>query len=770
MRKIFPLLLISNLLFTLTSAQDLAIGQWKQHLPFQKGIYVSQSDDQVFYATEHALLILDKVERSPQRITKVEGLSGVGVELVKYNRGNGVLLLAYSNGVIDLLSDEGNLTLLSVPESDILLGEKKISDVFMANDSIAYLSGNFGLTTLNLNTGLFPNTVKMPIGANAVRIFQEKIYVSTDGGVYTVDFNTGINIDDFSNWTWLSEEVDLPPTYNSEAMTVFNEKLYLDVNDSLYVFDGVSAQYVHHDDERGVHFLTSEGAHLLVGYGCTWPCLGKVFIFDENENFSPAGSGCVVVPFYAIEDSEGRIWYADAGSHYRVQEPGTGACGKIQVNSPATTNVYDLAVGNGQVWVATGGVDLTFSALFRSDGLFQLAEGTWRQYSRNTFSDPAGKSDFFDFLDVEIDPLTGKVYGAAMLDALVRLDPATGEFEVFNETNTELQLSVGDVDRSRVTGLAFDSENNLWMCNNNAPRPVVVMKPDGSTQSFSLSSCTPRNGIMEIEIDGLGYKWLMNLDATLGLTVFDEGDIDDLTDDQCRILNTSNSVLPTNEVNVLKVDRDGALWVGTKLGAVVFQCDPFNGECPGTRPFVEVDGFGANLLEDQDVQAIGVDGANRKWFGTGAGLFIMSPEGNEQIAHLTAENSPLFANSITSIDFDYETGEAYIGTTSGLISMRNEATGAEVFHSSNILVFPNPVRPDYEGPIAISGLAEDATVKITDVSGQLVFETEALGGQAIWNGRDYNDRKVNTGVYLVYATSQSSSNPDVEVTKILVVN
>lgn len=769
MHKISILLLAT--LFAVTaysqSTTELAIGQWKQHLPFKKGVYVTQSADQVFYATELALLIIDKADRAVERVTKVEGLSGVGVSLVKYNSGSNVLLVAYDDGVIDLLSETGNLTLLSVPESDILLGQKIINDVFMANDSIAYLAGNFGLTTLNLRTGLFPSTVKMPVEAKGVRIFENEVYVSTEEGVYKVDPVGGVNFDDFSTWTYLDTGEGFPPVYHSNALTVFNEKLYLGVNDSLYQFDGEMASYVHYENGLYIEYLSSEGAHLLAGFGCPNFCLGRVFAFDEMHNSRPAGSNCVNIPKYAVEDQNGSIWYADLDKFYRVEDPATGTCARFDVNSPASTNTYDIAVGNGQVWVASGGVDLTFSALGRRDGIFSLIDGQWKQYSLENRPELAGLSDF---LDVEIDPETGHLFAAAIWNALVEYDPATDVFEVFNQTNSELQLSEGDINRSRVTGLAFDSENNLWACNNNAPRPIVVFKPDGTSQSFSLSKCTTRNGILEIAIDGLGYKWLMNIDASLGLTVFDEGDIDNPADDRCRILNTSNSVLPTNEVNVMKVDQDGALWVGTKLGAVVFQCDPFNSECPGTRPFVEVDGFGANLLEDQDVQAIGIDGANRKWFGTGAGIFIMSPEGNTQIAHLTAENSPLFSNSITSIAFDYETGVAYIGTAQGLISLRTEATGATSFHSGNVLVFPNPVRPEYEGPIAIKGLAEDSTVKITDVAGQLVFETEALGGQAIWNGRDYNDRKVNTGVYLVYATSRSSTNPQVAVAKILVVN
>jgi hypothetical protein len=307
------------------------------------------------------------------------------------------------------------------------------------------------------------------------------------------------------------------------------------------------------------------------------------------------------------------------------------------------------------------------------------------------------------------------------------------------------------------------------MCNNLAPKPLSVLKADGTWQSFSLP-CTPETGILNIAVDAFGYKWLTTINSSVGPIVFDEGDFDNPDDDRCMVINTSNSVLPTNEVNTVEVDLDGAVWLGTRLGAAVFQCNPLDNECPGTLPFVEVDGFGANLLEDQDVRTIGVDGANRKWFGTGTGIFVMSPEGNEQIANFNAENSPLFDNNIVDIAFDHQTGEVFIGTLKGLVSYRGDATEGGGFHQSDVTVFPNPVRPDYDGPIAIKGLARDATVKITDISGQLVFETQALGGQAIWDGRDYNFRKANSGVYLVFATSRNSGNPDVAIAKILLLH
>lgn len=745
---------------------DLAIGQWKSHLPFHEGIYVTQSDDKIYYATQYALLIIDKADRALQRMTKVEGLSQVGLSIVKYNRQSDVLVIVYNDGVIDLMSSEGISTLPNIPGSNIILGEKKVYDVHMANDSIAYLSANFGITTLNLRTGLFPNTVKTPVEVRNTRIFNGQIFAATPEGLYTADPDAGYNIDDFSNWEWMGGQAGFPGDFSTNALGVFDGKLYLDVNDSIYVYDGNTAQYVHHLDGYSIRYFSTEGEHLLAGFRCKGECDGRVLIFDKNLNFTEGVNRCVNRPTYALEDDNGNIWYADEWRFFRVEPKNSGNCDWIDVNSPYSNRVYKLTTGNGQVWVASGGLNASNSALYRRDGFFSLIGGDWDVYSMNNVPELGGITDF---LEVAIHPATGKIYAAAFYDALVSYDPETKTYEVFNETNSTLQWAEGDVERSRVSGLAFDRDNNLWMCNNGAPKPLAVLTSDGEWYSYELP-CTNDDEAFEITVDEFGYKWITSLSSSTGIVVFDEGGtFDDLSDDRCRVLNTSNTALPSNAVNVVKVDREGSVWAGTGLGAVVFQCDPLGGECPGTRPFVEVDGFGANLLEDQNVTAIGIDGANHKWFGTGTGIFVMSPEGNEQIAKFTEENSPLFDDNITDIAFNYETGEAYIGTALGLISYRGEATGARDFHSG-VLVFPNPVREDYNGPIAIKGLAEDATVKITDVSGQLVFETEALGGQAIWDGRDYNGRKANTGVYLVFATSRNSSNPEVVVAKILLVN
>ena len=221
-------------------------------------------------------------------------------------------------------------------------------------------------------------------------------------------------------------------------------------------------------------------------------------------------------------------------------------------------------------------------------------------------------------------------------------------------------------------------------------------------------------------------------------------------------------------------DLDGDIWVGTTDGIIIFECgsSAFDAEqCKGTRKIVEQDGIPAYLLVGEDVRTIAVDGGNRKWVGTTNGVFVLSPDGEDLIARFDEENSPLFDNVITDIAVDMESGEVYIGTAEGILSYRSDATEGGITHQSNALVFPNPVRPDYAGPIAIKGLARDSNVKITDINGQLVFETTAFGGQAIWDGKDYTGRKAASGVYLVLGTTtESFEEPQAVVAKIMFIN
>lgn len=750
---------------------DLALGQWKAHLPFKNGLHVAQSNTDVYFTTMEAVLRLSKDGTEREKLTKVEGLSTVGVRMIGYNKEGGVLIVVYNSGVIDLLSDEGILTILNIPQSEIILGEKIIYDMFMANDSIAYLASNFGISKLNVHTGKFPSTTKTPLPIESISIYNNALYAGTAEGVYTATLDGSINTDDFNNWTYLDATQGFPEEYSTRSLATFEQNLYLEVNDSLYVFDGNTASFVDYREENVLAFLTSEGKHLLIGYRNDLSLNeSRVVLFDGTSIVAETGGGCSQNIRYAVEDESGSVWVADQFSNYR-QWLQNGGCNFIEINSPLSSNVTEIQIANDQVWIAAGGIDLSNnSGLGVPDGVFSLIDGDWQEYNKFEVLRNVGNGLWEDFNTIAIHPANGKVYAGSYSNGIAVFDNE-GNYETFyNDTTTNfvLQEGVGSPN-TRIGGLAFDDENNLWISNSRANSPISVLKNDGTWQSFSLP-CTPDKTTRNMAIDAFGYKWFALMNTSLGILVFDEGDMNDPSDDRCKVITSSNSNLPTNEVRDMALDLDGNMWVGTKKGVIAFECNVLDNDCPGSLRIVDEDDFGAFLLDEEDVLSVAIDGANRKWFGTTNGIFVQSPSGEEKVARFTTDNSPLFDNNVQDIAFDHVTGEVYIGTNGGVQVYRSDATAGGVVHDSDVVVFPNPVRPEYTGQIAIKGLAEDADVKITDVNGLLVYETTALGGQAIWDGKDYTGRKANTGVYIVFSTSKTVSNPNTAVAKILFIN
>lgn len=768
MRKylFFSLLFSFNFSF---AQSDLAIGQWKSHLPFDAGLSVTQSETQVFYATRLALLVIDKEDTALRRLTKVEGLSGVGIKLIKYNKGGETLMVVYDDGKMDLIKENEIFTIFDIPSSNIIIGEKEVFDIFMENDSIAWIAANFGVSKFNIRTGKSPLTTAFPVPVKSLIMKDGFLYAGTPEGVYYANPETNLNVNDFNNWDWLGPDEGFPEDYHTEAMAIFNDKIYLEVNDTLFSFDGQNTEFIHYesftDAESWITYLSAEGKKLLAGFRPEADRVGKVLCFDEGNNFEELSGQCVSRPSYGVEDESGRFWLSETFERhrdFRVIQP-DGSCKKIPVNSPYSAKIREIVVSDGDVWIASGGIDESARPLINSDGFFSYVDGEWEVHNKFNIG-----IDADDYFSIRVHPENGKVYAGTYNRGFVEYD---GEnYTHYTDANTPLRSGALTPD-VRVSGLAFDAENNLWVSNNIADTALHVWKNDGDWVSID-PTCNTENDFMDITIDVFNNKWIrLATDVNKGILVFNEGaSLEDDSDDDCRVITSSNTNLPSNRVNAIEMDLDGSIWVGTEQGAVVYECDVLNSDCPGSLRIGELDEFGARLLADQNIQAIAVDGANRKWFGTLNGIFVMSPSGEEQVAEFNVENSLLFDNQIVDIAFDYETGEAYIGTAKGLQVLRTEATLGGLINSNNVLVFPNPVRPEFTGLIAIKGLAQDADVKITDVNGTLVYETTALGGQAIWDGTDYNGRRANTGVYLVFSTNDNNTNPEAIVAKILFIN
>ena len=226
--------------------------------------------------------------------------------------------------------------------------------------------------------------------------------------------------------------------------------------------------------------------------------------------------------------------------------------------------------------------------------------------------------------------------------------------------------------------------------------------------------------------------------------------------------------MPNNNVYCITEDKDGQIWVGTEEGIAIFSCpegifDATTACRQSDRITSTLDLYTEYLFETDYVYAIEVDGANRKWVGASSGVWLLSEDGKEIIHNFNTENSPLPSNEIFDIKVNKATGEVFFLTNEGFVSYVSDATEGAETHSE-IKAYPNPVRPDYTGFISITGLVQDAFVKITDEHGVLVDEGYALGGKYVWDGKDYNGKRVNSGVYYIFSANTDASEK--AVTKI----
>lgn len=765
---------------SLIYGQD-AIGTWKNHLPFQVGLEVTQSASHVYYSSGLGIVSIDKNTQDYSFLTTVEGLSYAAINTIKYLKSpvNG-LMIAFENSVLDIVLDKKIITLNQIANFKNFTGTKRINKIQQDANGNIYLATSYGISVIDPLSFEFKFTTFTGFNVHDVVVYNQFIYLSSDEGIYRTALSN-LFPENFSGWEFLGESFNLLPDYSAGPMTVWNQQLFFEVSGELMSFDGSFAFPFFIQEGYQVQYLSAEQSGLLVGLSCISSCSNGIVVYFPNESQSPItlDQPCINRPRYGIEDQFGSFWLADGWSNFRrVVDLVYNDCETFNFNSPNASSTYSFTLGNQSIWVAAGGVNPTFGYKFLDHGVYEFSPEGWKNYNRNTFRAFWGRDeiygsggdddDLLDILTVAEHPENGQIYFGSFYEGLLEVTEET--YTLFDNTNSSLSNTIGDSKRTRISGLAFDQDNNLWVINHLAAKPISVFLPDRSWKAFN-----PSCGILElhqVKIDEYGNKWVVSNSGSTGFIVFNENLLEVETDNQCKIFSSSNSELPSNRTNCLEIDMNGEVWVGTDQGIAIFDCgnNPYDPNCRGTKRLFEQNGIVTNLLSAEVITSLAVDGANRKWVGTKNGVFLLSEDGLQQLSHFTIDNSPLPDNSITAIVVEPNSGIVYFGTTNGIVSFKSDATAASKFHTQPLKVYPNPVLPDYAGPITIEGLAQNARVKITSISGEIIFETIANGGRAIWNGQNFNGQRVATGVYLIFSSGEtdffSTQKPDAATGKI----
>lgn len=758
--KLIILLVLSSLS---SIGQTVGIGQWRDYLPYKEAINLAEIDNTIYVATKLSLFTFNKNNNSLGRLSKVGGLSDIGISVMKKDSASQVIIIAYENGNLDFLK-EGVIYNLSDIKREALVGEKRINNISFINNK-AYLSCSFGVVELAIDNREITNTYHLNanknLSINDLALFNDSLFAATDSGLYAASLSD--NLSDFHNW----EAKPFPESSPIKQIVPFNNQLIIaNFSDSIYRYRNTHLGVV--ENLRGLKisrkrlFIYSQSfVHEITKSLKILPIIHTSYFYKSND---------------VIIDSDGVFWAADSFRALARATP-NGPSASYIPESPNSNHVFSIFSGT-DLFVSTGGVGSSWNNNNLTQGLYWSDGFDWSHVEYSQLGETR------DLTRVLQDPNNKKnVYISSWNGGVLKLVREGDNYqldEIFNHITTKGILEAVSTNPSdgaygwvRVKGLGFDSEGNLWMANSQANNALVVKTITEDWFSFSLNSMnTVNTHFGDILIDDLEQKWIVPKGG--GLVVYSNaGTLENSNDDMDKTLSTTvgNGALPSNDIYSLAKDRDGEVWVGTNKGIAVFYSPEniFSGnDFDAQQILVETDGYVEHLLTNETVTAIAVDGANRKWLGTQtSGVYLVSEDGTEQIHHFTEENSPLFSNTIMDIAIDHETGEVYLGTSNGLISYKSDATQSEETHN-NVLVYPNPVRESYTGTIAIKGLVENADVKITDLNGALVHETTALGGQAIWNGKNDFGKRVQTGVYLVFSSNLFGT--ETNVAKILFIH
>ena len=734
---------------------------WKGYFSYNAIKDISQSTTEIYAAAENAYFKKNLTTNEISKISTIEGLSGQNITQIYHSETYKKTLIGHADGLVIVVNDlDGSmLNVVDILNKPSVPPNKKGINHFMEYNGKVYISTDFGISVYDLNLSEFGDTYFIGSGGSNIEILQTTVY---NGFIYAAANGYGLlkasitnpNLIDYNQWTnisavsWVSVEAnntsligvtlagsiykivnDNPVLISSYTQIPIDTRhndnhLIITTQNNIYVYDELLTEVVH---------LTNI-PNTTVDFTCATVINDKIYIGTKDngvfvtslsnpivfENTTPNGPD--KNKLFAIQSFSNGLWaaYGDYSVYYNPYPLDSYGVSKFETN---------------KIWNTT-----PYQSLFGAKSITRIS----------------------------INPKNEKqIYFSSNYSGLLKFEndvPTT----IFNVSNSSLETIPGQVpDDIRINGSAFDKEGNLWMTNSLVNKGLHVLKNTGQWQGFPLTSLLNPTSISygRLAIDKNGTKWVCtNFEGLVGFN--------EKYNNRCISIKNGQDKgnLPTDDVRAVAVDNKNKLWIGTTSGLRILQSvDSFlnQNELTTNSIIILEDNLAQELLYNQFITDIVVDGANNKWIGTaGAGVFYISSDGQKTFNIFTKENSPLPNNTITDIDINILTGEVFIATESGMVSFKGTATnGAENFE--NAIVYPNPVRPEYSGSVFITGLMNKANVKITDIEGNLVHEGISEGGTMIWDTKAFGKYKVSSGVYMIFLSSNDGT--ETKVKKVMIV-
>lgn len=743
-----------------------SVNNWRVHLSYTSNTSVVRYNNLFYVGSQSGVFSYDSEDGSVEVLSKVTGLSDVEVAKLAFDEQTETLVIIYKNTNIDLLQN-GRIYNIQNVLSQAIMGEKTIYDVYIEN-GIAFLACSFGIVKIDLSSKQIVDSYQNigPNGSNLnvkdVIVFNQFIYAASQTGLYRANINSG-NLNDFNFWI----KTD---TLSCNQLCIFNNKLYAASYATLYVFnnnifDSVAGAT---DGVKPITNLVSNANGVLVVAAPKLTLINQsgVVKFDYYYGLTDAVINDKL-DFCATINGQGLVILENPQTRFiGPQGPfGNTAC-KFYYN--ATKKQLFAAAGLIDGFGGAVGWKNTYN-----NHIYHMFDGqNW--YTPTTLNN-AYIQQCYDVIDVVGDEKSNKTYFTSYGKGLLEIT-GTNPTMLYDTSNSKLGYFVNEFQNYRpifAIGAALDSKANLWVTCFGASNPLSLKTTSGQWYDFAFKSGNTNVG--RVYCDNTlprNNKWITNNKAD-GLYVFNEGNnLTDASDDNFAILTTEKGkgFLPSKNVLCMAMDNNGEFWIGTDRGlckisnpSAVFS----NKNYDATQIVFNTGSFNSVFLGTDAILCIKVDGANRKWIGTRNGVWLVSDDGYTVIRNFTTQNSPLLSDVVYDIGIFEETGEVFFATEKGIISYAGDATKASTSHGK-VVIYPNPVKPEYKGEIAIRGLANESNVKITDIAGNLVYETKANGGMATWNGNNFSGKRAATGVYLVYSSNDDAT--ETYVTKLLLVN
>lgn len=764
--KLFFLTVLSLLTFQMSLSQNNKL--WKGYFSYNEITDLSQSDTKIFAATENAIFNQDMVTGNIKTTNTIDGLSGLTISAVYHSPTSKKTLVGYENGLIIVINeiDGSMLNVVDIINKSIPQNVKKVNH-FMEYNGIAYISCDFGIVQYNLNTLQFGDTyfigyLGAQINILQTTVFNGKIYAATRyNGIISADINNP-NLNDYNQWTTIVDS-----GWSGIAFLGTN-LLATTTNGSLQKLQGTSFTSVAQLPEPTID-TRSNGTYLTI------TTKNHVFIYNSNlaqiADINSTQIQNVVAEFTCATVIGTKVFIGTKENGVYSKELSGSVFENNTPDGPFRNAIFSIDTSTADLWAVYGGYNIDYNPFVYDSygtvnvyGISKLKKNGWLNIPYNTIKNAVGR-DVNSMVRITVNPKNeNQVYISSYHSGLLKMENEV-PIALYDETNSGLE-PLGTTGFVRVNGTAFDKDGNLWVANARCQNGLKVFKTNNQWQGYNIDFIILRLFEMgRLVIDKNGTKWMVTVND--GIYAFNEN-YNNRYKTLTETPDTGN--LPINDTRIIAIDNRNQMWIGTRKGLrVVSSVDTFfSDQQIDSQPIIIIeDNLAQELLYEQSITDIVVDGANNKWIGTvDSGVFYVSSDGQKTIYHFTTSNSPLPSNNINDIDINSKSGEVFFATTKGMVSFKGTSTGAND-DLNNVYVYPNPVRPEYQGTVKISGLMDKAHVKITDIEGNLVNEVIAEGGTIEWDTTAFGKYKVASGVYMIFISSEDGM--ETKVKKVMIV-